>query len=83
MLYLGILLRTIAWEIAFQIAPRSCSVELREEPGYISVFAENKRVTEHQKITANHKNQIPQGNDFSAFLCMGGCKSLSPLEIVP
>ena len=31
---LGSLLRTIAWETAFQIALRNCSKEVREEPGY-------------------------------------------------
>ena len=34
---------------------------------FIGVFAENKKhVVKHQKITANHKNQTSQVNDFSA-----------------
>ena len=74
MFYLGTLLRTIAQETASQIALRICSKEVREEPGYIGAFAERQKqrnhVVEHQKMTANHKKQISQINDFSAFLCM-------------
>ena len=33
---------TIAWEAASQIALRNCSKEVREEPRYIGIFAENK-----------------------------------------
>ena len=40
MFYSGTLLRTIAWETASQIALRNCPKEVREEPGYIGVFAE-------------------------------------------
>ena len=42
MLYSGTLLRTIAQEIASQIALRNYSEEVREEPGDIGVFAEKK-----------------------------------------
>ena len=55
MYYSGILLRTIAWETASQIALRNRSKEVRDESGYIGVFAEKKNVVKHQKITANHK----------------------------
>ena len=83
MFYSRTLLRTLAWETASQIALRNSSDEVREEPGYIGVFAENKtkHVAEHQKITANPKNQTPQVNDFSAFLGMGRCKSLGSLKV--
>ena len=33
-----------------------------------------------KKITANHKEQISQVNDFSTFLCMGRCKNLGSLK---
>ena len=70
MFYLGTLLRTIAQESATQIALRNCSKEAREE--YIEVFTWNKQkqkhVIEHQKVTANHRKQRSQVNDFSAFL---------------
>ena len=35
-----------------------------------------KSVVEHQKISANHKNQTSQVNTFSTFLCMGSLGSL-------
>ena len=84
MFYSVALRKTIAPETASQTALRDCSKEVREEPGYIGVFAgkQNKteHVVEHQKITANHKELTSQVNDFSAFLCMGKCKSLSLLK---
>lgn len=33
-----------------------------------------------KKITAKHKEQISQVNDFSTFLCMGRCKNLGSLK---
>ena len=60
MFYLLDLLRTMAQGTASQIALRDCSEEVREEPGYIGVFAKTKQnkqktpqdVVEHKKITA-------------------------------
>ena len=40
---------TIAWEAASQIALRNCSKEVREEPGYIGVFAKKKNKKKNQK----------------------------------
>ena len=37
-LYSGVLLKTIAWETASQIALRNCSGEIREEPEYIGIL---------------------------------------------
>ena len=54
----GNLLRTIAQELTSQVALRNCSRKIKEEPGYVGVFAEKrkkKNVVEHQKITANQK----------------------------
>ena len=70
MFYLGTLLRTIAWETVPQITLRNCSKEVREEPRYIGVFAENKikaHIIKHKKITANHKSQASQVNVFVLF----------------
>ena len=70
--YSSILLKTLVWEAASQIALRNCSK--REKGGakiYRSFSLEKKNVVEHQKITANHKEQISQVNDFGAFLSMG------------
>ena len=49
---------------------RNCAKEVREEPGYIENLAE-KHVVEHKKITANHKTQAPQVNDFCVSPPMG------------
>ena len=78
---MGALLRTIAKETTSQMALRSCSEEIREEPGNTGVFAETKNVVEDYKITANHKKQASQVNDFSDFPCMGRCKSLGSLNL--
>ena len=68
----GTLLKTVDQKAAFQIALRNCAKEVREEPGYIENFAEKqKHVVEHKKITANHKTQAPQVNDFCVSLPMG------------
>ena len=72
---------------ASQVALRGCFKEAREDPGYIGVFllkktgkTRNKKKPEHQKITANHKNQTSQVRGFSAFLCIGKCKNLGLLK---
>ena len=82
MIYLGILLRTIAMETVSHIALRNCPKEVREEPGYMGDFAQKENhVVENQKIAANYKKQISQVNDFCELLCMRGCKSLSSLKL--
>lgn len=40
-----------------------------------------KHVVPQQKITANHRKQTLQVNDFCAFLCMGRCESLDSLRL--
>ena len=55
---------------------------VREEPRYIGVFAGGKRKFEHQKISANHKSQTFQVNDFRVFLYMGRCKCLGSLKLL-
>ena len=67
MFYSGTLLRNIAQGTASQIALRKYSKEVREEPRYIEVFAEKKKVFEHQNITANHKKQTSQFKDLMLF----------------
>lgn len=74
-------LRTAAREAVSQIALRDCSREVQGEPGDTAVFAGGRGDTvRHQKMTANHKKQISQINDFSAFLCVGRWKSLGFLK---
>ena len=69
------------------MALRDFSGEVREEPRHIGVFAGKNKQTnkhmlvEHQKITAKHKKQTSQVNNFSASLCMGRCKSLGLLKL--
>jgi len=83
MFYLRLLLRTVA--TASQTALRNCSKEVRKEPGYIAVFAyqkKKKHIAQHQKIIVNHKKtQTSEVNDFSAFLYMGRCKSQGSLKV--
>ena len=55
------------------------SEEVREEPGYLRVFATKTRELELQKITVK-ENQTSQVNEFSTFLCKGRCKSLGSLK---
>ena len=82
-LYLGTLLSTIAWETASQIGLSNYSKEFMKEPAYIGVCAENK-----QKMWSNMRRsllitekQTSHFNDFSAFLCVGRCKSPGSLKL--
>ena len=52
---------------------------------YKSFCWEKKKnpIVKHQNISANHKNQTSQVNDFSAFLCIERCKSLGALKLFP
>ena len=54
--------------------------KVRKEPGHMGVSATKTRWLEHQKITVK-ENQVSQVNEFSAFLCMGRCKSLGSLKL--
>ena len=79
--YLGTLLRIVA-----KVAPRNCSKEVREEPGYMSFCWEKNPAVEHQRLllithTHTHTHTHPSWvNDFSAFLCVGRCKNLGSLK---
>ena len=57
--YLGTLLRRLAWETAPPIALSNNSEEVMEEPRYIGVFAEEKHVIKHKKITVK-RTQKPR-----------------------
>ena len=90
MFYSQTFLKSIAWEIASQVALKNCSKEAREEPIYIEAFfffeIKNK-VVEHQKITANHthtqkKIQTSLVSDFHASLCVERCRTLSSLKVL-
>ena len=49
----------------------------------LNFFCLEKNVVKHQEITANHKKQTCQVNDFSVFFCMGKCKTLGSFDIFP
>ena len=78
MVCLRTLLRTIAWEATSHSAEE---LLLRsKQGGKVASFCwkSKRHVVEHREITTNHKkNQTSQANDFSAFLCMGRCRSLN------
>ena len=83
-IWVGVLLRTRAWEIALQFlwgtAPkrRGGSQDKLE----FCWGKMNKHVVEHQKVTSNHKRWMSQFNDFSAFLCRGRCRDLGSWNTV-
>ena len=68
------------WDTTSQITLRDCSGEAREEPGYTGLSAPKTRLLEHQKIMLIEENQTSHVKEFSAFLCMGRCKSLGLLK---
>ena len=74
-------MRTAAQETAFQIALRNCS---EEAPGgariYRSFATKGQVVGNVKRLSLIKENQIPQVKEFSAFLCMGRCKSLGSLK---
>ena len=70
--YLADKLRTEVWDTASQITLRDCSAEVRGEPGYIQALT--------TRLLLIKENQISQVKEFSAFLCMGRCKSLGSLK---
>ena len=78
MFYLGIL--TKDYNLGNSLS--DSSEEVREEPGNKGVFLLNKKhVIEHQKITANHREQISQINDFKCFSMYGKLQEPGLTEI--
>ena len=69
-------MRTAARETEFQITLRNCSEEALGGARVNRSFAGS---WECQKIIVKG-NQISQVKEFSAFLCMGRCKSLGSLK---
>ena len=55
--YLGTLLRTTAGRTASQIALRSCPGKVREEPGYIVVFAAKTKTTTTKEAEIKNKQK--------------------------
>ena len=77
----------LSLETASHIALRDFSKEVREEPGYIGIFATNKQKTKKTPGSWNIKRLLlvkekaeSQVNEFSTFLCMGRCRML--IEII-
>ena len=54
--------------------------EVREEPGYIGVLQQKPGSRNIKRLRLIKENQTSQVNEFSAFLCKGGCKSLGSLQ---
>ena len=75
--YLGNLPRNIAWESASQTALSNCSKEVREESGYIVIFAGEKMYLNIKKLLLITKNRTLE--DFIACLCIGRYKCLGSL----
>ena len=71
-----------------QITLRDCSKEVREESGYMGVFTGKKQkqniaqIVEHKRITANHKRQTSQVNNFSAFVYMRKMQESGFIEMI-
>ena len=57
MFYLADILRTLAQKTDSQRTLRDCSEEVKEEPGYIGVFAKNKQ-TNKQNNTSRDKRLL-------------------------
>ena len=51
-----------------------------EEPGYIEVLQQRAGSLNIKRLLLIKENQISQVKEFSTFLCIGRCKSLSSLE---
>ena len=74
-------LRTIALGTASQTALRNCFEEVEEEPGYVQNFFGWKYIQssihlgKRFLLITHKKTQIPQVNDFNAFLYTGRCKN--------
>ena len=68
--------KTAAQETAFQMALRSCSKEVRG-----GILQQKTGSPNIKRWLLIKENQISQVKEFSSFLCMGWCKSLT--EIIP
>ena len=69
MFYLADFLRTQAWD-----------EEVREEAGYIGVLQQRPGSQNIKRLLLIKENQTSQVNEFSAFLCIGRCKSLGSVK---
>ena len=53
-----------------------------EEPGYIEVLQQRAGSLNIKRLLLLKENQISQVKEFSAFLCMGKCKSLGSQKFI-
>ena len=83
MFYLADFPRTQAWKAASQIVLRDCSKEIREEQGYIGVFAAETRLSKHQKITVNQRKLDIQVNAFRCLSMYEKMQESGLTEIIP
>ena len=74
-------MRTVAQETAFQATLRNCSEEARGGARIYRSFCDKGKVVANiKRLLLIKENQISQVKEFSAFLCMGRCKSLGSLK---
>ena len=70
------------WETASPVTQRELTTPRRrgEEPGYIEVLQQRAGSLNIKRLLLLKENQISQVKEFSAFLCMGKCKSLGSVK---
>ena len=77
--YSGTILNSVDQETVFRLLWETVPKRQGKSQGTCMNFLlgnTNKRVIKHRKITAYHKEQTSQVNDFSAFLCLRWCTDL-------
>ena len=80
MLYLKGILGLQAWWAASQVTLRELFQEAGEGVGYLEVFQQGIGRLNIKRLLLIKENQISEVKEFSAFLCMGRCKSLGLLK---
>ena len=72
------------WETASPVTQRELTTPRRrgEEPGYIEVLQQRAGSLNIKRLLLLKENQISQVKEFSAFLCMGKCKSLGSQKFI-
>ena len=79
MFYLADKTANLSLKLASQIILRDCFEEVKGEDRRSVSFCCTNQWWEHEKITVK-KLDISSFSEFSAFLCLGGCKSLGSLK---
>ena len=80
MFYLAENFRTKAQEAASSVTLKELLQEVGEQPGYIELLLQRAGSLNIRRLSLIKENQISQVKEFSAFLCMGRCKSLASMK---